>query len=64
MNRNTPPTMKETDPDYETWFREEIEAALIEADDPNTEWIEDEAVEQEMDELRVELEALIEAQHK
>lgn len=35
------------DPEYDGWFRAEIEQALCEADDPNTVWIDHEEIERE-----------------
>jgi hypothetical protein len=37
---------------YDAWFRSEIEDAIREADDPDAEWIINEAVKQESAELR------------
>lgn len=49
---------------YDKWFDAEIDAALKEADDPNTEWIPHEVVKEDMARQRAELLARIEAQKK
>ncbi len=38
--------------DYDTWFREQVEIGVREADDPNTVWVSHEQVMQDLDELR------------
>jgi predicted transcriptional regulator len=50
--------------DYDKWFDEEIDAALKEADDPNTEWVPHEVVKQDMARQRAELLARLEAEKK
>lgn len=62
MNKPNPtpiPSKEETE--YDKWFRTEVQAGLAEADDPQTEWIPHEVVEQEMLEELARLDALIEA---
>ncbi|NVE00580.1 hypothetical protein [Massilia sp. BJB1822] len=54
----------EDEAEYDAWFRAQVEAGLLEADDPNTEWITNEVILQENAILRAELEAMIEAQKK
>jgi hypothetical protein len=41
--------------EYDKWFREQVEEAIREADDPNTVWIPHEVVEEEMARQRAEL---------
>jgi hypothetical protein len=41
--------------DYDKWFDAEIEAALKEADDPNTEWVSNDEVKKDWATLRAEL---------
>ncbi|ACI59153.1 hypothetical protein GGI64_004801 [Rhizobium leguminosarum] len=50
--------------EYDKWFREQVEAAIREADDPNTVWISAEAAEEQMDKLRAELLAQLESGDK
>ncbi|AKU21716.1 hypothetical protein [Massilia sp. NR 4-1] len=52
----------EDEAEYDAWFRAQVEAAIAEADDPNCEWIPNEAILQENAILRAELETMIEAQ--
>lgn len=40
---------------HDKWFREQVEIALKEADDPNTEWVSHEMVKQDMARQRAEL---------
>ncbi|MFP3943362.1 MAG: hypothetical protein ACLFWF_05700 [Alphaproteobacteria bacterium] len=47
---------------YDQWFRAEVEQALREADDPNTEWVPHEVVVEEMKRERAELLARIKAE--
>ncbi|UMR28673.1 hypothetical protein MJ904_16180 [Massilia sp. MB5] len=54
----------EDEAEYDAWFRSQVEAAIAEADDPNCEWIPNEAILQENAILRAELETMIEAQKK
>lgn len=44
---------------HDKWFREQVEAAVTEADDPNTEWVPHEIVKQDMARQRAELLARI-----
>lgn len=44
---------------HDRWFREQIEEAIKEADDPNTEWVPHEVVKQDMARQRAELLARI-----
>lgn len=44
---------------HDKWFREQVEIALKEADDPNTEWVPHEVVKQDMARQRAELLARI-----
>ena len=41
--------------DYDKWFDAEIEAALKEADDPNTEWVSNDEVKKDWDRQRAAL---------
>ncbi|MBY5409720.1 hypothetical protein HFO98_14825 [Rhizobium leguminosarum] len=41
--------------EYDTWFREQVEEAIREADDPNAVWISAQDAEERMDKLRAEL---------
>jgi len=41
--------------EYDAWFREEVEQALREADDPNSEWVPNEQVEAEWEVRKAEL---------
>jgi hypothetical protein len=50
--------------DYDEWFDSEVEAAIKEADDPNTEWIPHDIVKQDMARQRAELLARIKADTK
>ncbi|MFI0845647.1 CopG family ribbon-helix-helix protein [Mesorhizobium sp. IMUNJ 23232] len=50
--------------EYDEWFDAEIDAALKEADDPNTEWVPHEVVKEDMARQRAELLARIEAEKK
>jgi hypothetical protein len=47
--------------DYDKWFREQVEEAIREADDPNTVWISNEDMEKEWSAMRAELQARIAA---
>ena len=40
---------------YDAWFREEVQMALDEADDPNTVWVSHEEVKEDMRRQRIEL---------
>ncbi len=40
---------------HDKWFREQVEAAVKEADDPNTEWVPHEIVKQDMARQRAEM---------
>ena len=44
---------------HDRWFREQVEEAIKEADDPNTEWVPHEVVKQDMARQRAELLARI-----
>jgi len=44
---------------HDRWFREQVEEAIKEADDPNTEWVPHEIVKQDMARQRAELLARI-----
>ena len=44
---------------HDKWFRDQIEEAIKEADDPNTEWVPHEVVKQDMARQRAELLARI-----
>ncbi|MFT4134833.1 hypothetical protein [Labrys sp. (in: a-proteobacteria)] len=44
---------------YDAWFREEIQKALDEADDPNTVWVSHEEAEADMERQRIDLLARI-----
>jgi hypothetical protein len=44
---------------HDKWFREQVEMALKEADDPNTDWVSHEVVKQDMARQRAELLARI-----
>ena len=44
---------------HDKWFREQVEEAIKEADDPNTEWVPHEVVKQDMARQRAELLARI-----
>ncbi|PSJ62521.1 hypothetical protein [Kumtagia ephedrae] len=50
--------------EYDAWFDAEIDAALKEADDPNTEWVPHEVVKEDMARQRAELLARLEAGEK
>ncbi|MBY5842426.1 hypothetical protein GR239_06335 [Rhizobium leguminosarum] len=50
--------------EYDTWFREQVEEAIREADDPNTVWIPHEVVEEEMARQRAELLARLKGEAK
>jgi hypothetical protein len=62
-----PPTALEpaipAESDYDKWIREEAEAALAEADDPNTEWIPHEVVVQTLLKEKARIEARIRAEN-
>ncbi len=50
--------------DYDKWFAEEVQAALQEADNPNTEWIPHEHIAQEIATERSRIENLLSAQRR
>ncbi|TAU43686.1 hypothetical protein ELI44_28930 (plasmid) [Rhizobium ruizarguesonis] len=50
--------------EYDKWFREQVEEAIREADDPNTVWIPHEVVEEEMARQRAELLARLKGEAK
>ncbi|WSG77438.1 hypothetical protein U8P80_31305 (plasmid) [Rhizobium beringeri] len=50
--------------EYDKWFREQVEEAIWEADDPNTVWIPHEVVEEEMARQRAELLARLKGEAK
>lgn len=50
--------------EYDKWFREQVEEAIRDADDPNTFWIPHEVVEEEMARERAELLALLKNEGK
>ena len=56
--------MQSQETKHDKWFRAEVEAALAEADDPNTEWVSHEIVRQEMAEEREKLRALVATEQK
>jgi len=64
MSPKDPEKLAEQESDYDQWFREEVEAALREADDPTTEWIPHDVAMQELHDLRTEIEARIESRKK
>lgn len=64
MNQKDPDPDSQKETEQEKSFRAEVEAALLEADDPATEWFPEDVVEKEMDELKAELEALVAARRK
>jgi hypothetical protein len=43
--------VEQQESDYDTWFREQAEIGVREADDPNTVWVSHEQVMQDLDEL-------------
>ncbi|MGO6980654.1 hypothetical protein [Rhizobium leguminosarum] len=50
--------------EYDRWFREQVEEAIREADDPNAVWISAQEAEERMDKLRAELFAQLESGDK
>ncbi|MBB2750331.1 UNVERIFIED_ORG: hypothetical protein GGI57_001004 [Rhizobium aethiopicum] len=50
--------------EYDKWFREQVEEAIREADDPNAVWISAQDAEEQMDKLRAELLAQLESGDK
>ncbi|NEJ20335.1 hypothetical protein GR247_09155 [Rhizobium leguminosarum] len=50
--------------EYDTWFREQVEEAIRDADDPNAVWISAQDAEERMDKLRAELLAQLESGDK
>ncbi|MGX9993507.1 hypothetical protein ACS4RR_031050 (plasmid) [Rhizobium sp. Z1P35] len=50
--------------EYDKWFREQVEEAIREADDPNAVWISAQDAEERMDKLRAELLAQLESGDK
>ncbi|MFS8145858.1 hypothetical protein ATY78_05300 [Rhizobium sp. R635] len=50
--------------EYDKWFRDQVEEAIREADDPNTVWINAEDAEERMDKIRAELLAQLESGDK
>ncbi|OAV49202.1 hypothetical protein A6U98_13215 [Rhizobium sp. WYCCWR10014] len=50
--------------EYDKWFREQVEEAIREADDPNTVWVPHEVVEEEMARERSELLGLLKNEGK
>ena len=44
--------VEQQESDYDTWFREQVEIGMREADDPNTVWFTQEEVMHALDELR------------
>jgi hypothetical protein len=44
--------VEQRESDYDTWFREQVEMGMREADDPNTVWFTQEEVMRDLDELR------------
>ncbi|NKK58530.1 hypothetical protein GFM44_21760 [Rhizobium leguminosarum bv. viciae] len=50
--------------EYDTWFREQVEEAIRDADDPNAVWISAQDAEVRMDKLRAELLAQLESGDK
>lgn len=50
--------------EYDKWFREQVEEAIREADDPNAIWISAQDAEERMDKLRAELLAQLESGDK
>lgn len=57
-----PDTAPETE--YDKWFRARVEAAIIEADDPNCVWIPHEVAMEQMRKELADLDALIKAVYK
>lgn len=49
---------------HDAWFRREVEQALREADDPNAEWVDHDAVRQDIARQRADLLARIEAKRE
>ncbi|WP_063503104.1 hypothetical protein [Rhizobium etli] len=47
--------------EYDKWFREQVEEAIRQADDPNAVWITAQDAEERMDKLRAELLAQVES---
>lgn len=45
---------------HDQWFRDQVAQALVEADDPATEWVSNEEANASWDKLRVELMGRIE----
>lgn len=64
MSPKDPDKSAEQESDYDKWFREEVEAALREADDPANEWIPHDVAMKELQDLRAEIEARIAASKK
>ena len=65
MNQKDPlPPEPGPETEYEQWFREQVEAAIVEADDPNCVWIPHEVVMEQMRKELAELDALIAAGYK
>ena len=65
MNQKDPlPPEPVPETEYEKWFREQVEAAIIEADDPNCVWIPHEVVVEQMRKEIAALDALIAAGYK
>jgi hypothetical protein len=50
--------------EYDKWFREQVEEAIRDADDPNAVWISAQDAEERMDKLRAELLAQLESGDK
>lgn len=50
--------------EYDKWFREQVEEAIREADDPDAVWISAEDAEEQMDKLRAELLARLQSGDK
>jgi hypothetical protein len=61
MNQKDSPPLIEAAEEEEKRFLEELESALIEADDPNCVWVPHEVVEEQMRKELAELDALIAA---
>jgi len=59
--KDSPPPEPAPETEYDKWFREQVEAAIIEADDPNCVWIPHDVVEEQMRRELAELDALIAA---
>jgi len=64
MPPKDPDKLAEQEPEYEQWFRAEVEKALVEADDQATEWVSHEEAMKELQDLRAEIEARLASRKK